>query len=343
MYKIISCASYGSSGSSVVTDYLSEYSSVKDLGTYEFRFIQDYMGISTLEDALVGSPHRMNSDIAIQNYLRYVDRQCGNSIRPRYQGFFNNRWKEISLKYIQRLTDVKWSGYWEEYQITEPKYQAILKYQILPRLRKLFSLKKKYIAHYIPTKPMYFSFPSEEKFLNETRRYINELCKTLDPRHEYEYLMFDQLMPPANISKYERYFDSIKTIVVDRDPRDYYLENVLRWGERWVPKDVEKFAILYRMQREQAKQFPDSDNVLRIRFEDTIFKYHEFEQQINEFLNLDAKEHVSPLSKFDPSKSINNTRLWKKRNVDPNIIEEIENLLPEFLYDFESASKNAKQ
>lgn len=333
-YKIVSCASYGSSGSSVVTDYLSEYGSVKDLGTYEFRFIQDYMGISTLEDALVGSPHRLNSDIAIQNYLRYVDRQCGNVIRPRYQGFFKNRWKEISLAYVKRLVDIEWPGYWEEYQITEPKYQAMLKYQILPRLRKLFSINKKYIAHYIPTKPMYFSFPSEEKFLTETRRYINELCEILDPEHEYEYLMFDQLMPPANIGKYERYFDSIKTIVVDRDPRDYYLENVLRWGEQWVPKDIEKFAILYRKQREQAQKFQDSENVLRVQFEDTIFKYDEFERQIQDFLSLDVHNHIYPRTRFNPAKSINNTRLWDKRKVSYDIIKKIEDLLAEYLYDF---------
>lgn len=335
-YKIVSCASYGSSGSSVVTDYLSEYGSVKDLGTYEFRFVQDYMGISTLEDALVGSPHRMNSDIAIQNYLRYVDRQCGNIIRQRYQGFFKNKWKEISQAYVDRLIDVEWSGYWEEYQITEPKYQAILKYQILPRLRKLFSINKKYIAHYIPTKQMYFSFPSEEKFLTETRRYINELCEILDPEHEYEYLMFDQLMPPANIGKYERYFDSIKTIVVDRDPRDYYLENVLRWGEQWVPKDIEKFAILYRKQREQAQKFPDSENVLRVQFEDTIFKYDEFECQIQDFLSLDVHNHIYPRTRFNPAKSINNTRLWEKRKVSYDIIKKIEDLLAEYLYDFNS-------
>lgn len=336
IYNIISCASFGSSGSSVITDYLSEYKSVKDLGTFEFRFVQDYMGISSLEDALVTSPHRLNSDIAIQNYLRYVDRQCGNIIRPRYQGFFKNKWKEISLDYLRSLVDVEWPGYWEEYQIIAPKYQAMLKYQLLPRIKRLFSFRKKYIGHYLPTRPMFFSFPSEEKFLNNTRKYINELCKVIDPGHEYKYLMFDQLMPPANIGKYERYFYSIKTIVVDRDPRDYFLENALRWGEPWMPKDVEKFAVLYRKQREQARLFPDSENVLRIQFEDTIFKYQEFEKKIQNFLGLENHEHVLPLSRFNPAKSIKNTMLWESRNNCLGFIKKIEELLPEYLYDFDS-------
>lgn len=340
IYNIVSCASFGSSGSSLVTDFLSEYSSIKDFGTYEFRFLQDYMGISTLEDALVTSPHRLNSDTAIKNYLRYVDRQCGNFIKPRYQKFFDYRWKEISMRYIDRLVDAQWQGYWEEYQILEPKLIAMLKYQLWPRLKRALSLHKRYIARYVPTKPMYFSYPSEEKFLMCTRQYINELCQVLDPEHKYQYLMFDQLMPPANISKYERYFDSIKTIVVDRDPRDYYITNVIKLREKWIPEDLEQFAIIYRNHREQAKRFEDSHNVLRIRFEDAIYHYDDFKVRIQDFLNLKGDDHIAPKTRFNPDVSIKNTMLWLKMDVDPEIIYRIEDLFPEYLYDFNSKDKN---
>lgn len=334
IYNIVTCASFGSSGSGVITDYLSEYKSIKSNGSYEFRFVHDYMGIGTLEDALVTSPHRLNSDIAIQNYLQYVDRQCGNIIKPRYQKFFNYKWKKISLEYIDKLVDTQWEGYWEEYQIITPKFISLLRYQIWPKIKRLLSINKKYPAFYMPVRPMYFSFPSEEKFLSCTREYINELCEEIDPNREYQYLMFDQIMPPANISKYERYFDSIKTIVVDRDPRDYYITNVLKGGEKWVPADVEKFAILYRKHREQASQFQDSSNVLRIQYEDTIYHYDEFEKQLKSFLNLKDSDHIARKTKFNPDISINNTILWEKRKVSLELIHHIEKLLPEFLYDF---------
>lgn len=333
-YEIVSCASFGSSGSSVVTDYLSEYKGIKDLGSFEFRFLQDYMGVSTLEDALVRTPHRLNSDIAIQNFIRYVNQKSGNFLRPRYNAFFNNRWKEISMKYIGKLTDLSWPGYWEEYQITDPAIQAFLKYQLWPRVRRAFSFPKKYISHYLPVRTMYFSYPTEEKFLACTREYMRELCREIDPGHEFRYIMFDQLMPPADISRYERYMDSVKTIVVDRDPRDYYLENVLRWGERWVPRPVDEFVRLYRLHREQARRFTDSGNVLRIRFEDTILHYDDFERQMQQFLGLDPESHVTPRLRFDPSKSIRNTRLWEKRKIDPAVIHRIEDALPEFIYDY---------
>ena len=47
--KIISCASYYGSGSSAITDLISEYNSVFSLSTEEFSFVQDPDGISDLE------------------------------------------------------------------------------------------------------------------------------------------------------------------------------------------------------------------------------------------------------------------------------------------------------
>ncbi len=334
MYKIVSCAGFGSSGSGVVTDYLREFDSIKNFGDYEFRFLQDYGGVSMLEDTLVHNYHRLNSDIAIQNFIRYIEYQSGDFLNRRYEKFFGGKFKEISYRFLEKLIDVKWNGYWEEYQILEPQWITIFKYKLYPRLLKLLHGNRHYIARYVPRKPMYFSFPEGDYFCRCVKDYINELCEVIDPQRKYKYIFFDQLMPPANISKYERYFDSIKTIVVDRDPRDYYIENVLRWGEGWVPKSVKDFALLFRKHREQAKAFTNSSNVLRLTFEDAVFKYDEFENTVMNFLELDKSEHISPKRYFDPAKSVLNTRLWTKREVNIAIIDQIEKLLPEFLYDF---------
>ena len=213
---------------------------------------------------------------------------------------------------------------------------SFLKFQLFPRILRALGGNKKYIAHYLPTRPMYFAAPSEDYFLKCAKEYIQELCSTIDPERKFRYIFMDQLIPPANLSKYERYFDSIKTIVVDRDPRDYYLENVLQWGEKWIPKSIEKFAILYRKHREQASQFKDSENVIRIRFEDAIFKYLTFEKTIQEFLNLTPNDHIAAKKFFNPENSAKNTQLWMKRKGTLDIVNKIEKLLPEYLYDFKS-------
>ena len=98
-YKIVSCASFGSSGSGVVTDYLSEFENINNFGDFEFRFLQDFGGVTSLEDTLVNSYHRLNSDIAIQNFINYVEWQAGDIFNKRYEQFFHGQFKKISYDF----------------------------------------------------------------------------------------------------------------------------------------------------------------------------------------------------------------------------------------------------
>ncbi|GHU74081.1 hypothetical protein FACS189450_14630 [Spirochaetia bacterium] len=45
-YKIVSCASFGGTGSGVVTDYLAEFDNIYNPGDSEFRFLHDYCGVA---------------------------------------------------------------------------------------------------------------------------------------------------------------------------------------------------------------------------------------------------------------------------------------------------------
>ena len=109
--KIITCASYYGTGSSAVTDYLSEFSSIKNLGDYEFRFLHDIDGIADLEYHLVENHNRHNSGHALKRYKKLVDFYSGHKFIPKYEPFFGNRWKEISYKYIDSLTDFTYRGW----------------------------------------------------------------------------------------------------------------------------------------------------------------------------------------------------------------------------------------
>lgn len=334
MHKILSCASFGSSGSGVVTDYLLEFNGIFNSGDYEFRFLQDYGGVSTLEDVLVHNYHRLNSDIAIQNFMNYVDYQSGDVFSKRYERFFNGQFRKLSYQYLNKLIDAEWKGYWEEYQVFGNKFENALKYKIYPRLLRLLHGNQHYIARYVPRKKMYFSSPTHEYFCQCTKEYIRDLCKSVDPSGRYQYLYFDQLLPPTNINRYNHYFDDLKVIVVDRDPRDYYLENVERWGEGWVPSDVEQFIDVYKGIRNQINFETDAPNILRISFEDAIYNYDSFSEKINEFLGLSKKDHLYPKERFNPIDSAKNTQLWKSRSVDKHVIAKIEEQLGSYCFDF---------
>lgn len=335
-YSILTCASYGASGSGIVTDYLMEFDNIHNPGNFEFRFLQDFGGITTLEDCLVHSHHRLNSDVAIRLFKKYVDYQAGNLLAKRYNKVFKGEFKQISYNFINDLIEGQWKGQWEEDQVLSPKYKDWLYYKIWTRIKRIIELNRNYIGKYYPTRDMYFANPSYEEFIVAVRKYLNNLFSVIDKDHKYDYLYFDQILPPDNLKRYFQYFDDIHVVVVDRDPRDYYIENVIKWGEKYLPHDIDTFIKVFKGLRKKLSEEEITNNVLRVKMEDTIYKYNEFSKKIDEFIGIAPGHHVSPKQYFDPAKSINNTQLWKKRHVDMDIIKRIEDELGEYCYDFDN-------
>lgn len=333
-YSVVTCASFGSSGSGVVTDFLGEFEGIYNPGDYEFRFLQDYGGITTLEDCLVHSHHRLNSDIAIKNFIKYADYQCGDVFNRRYNRFFNGRFGVHTTEFIKEILDIEWPGYWEEYQVLSPKYVTLFKYKIWPRLLRMLDGNRHYIARYLPRTPMYYSNPTAEDFQAAVRRYMRRLCEEVDPKGENRYVYFDQLVPPDNIDRYFNYFDDLKVVVVDRDPRDYYIENVIKYREGWVPEEVDKYIALYKGLRSKIDREHENRNIKRVRFEDTIFHYDDFKKEMCDFLGLEESSHVRPLSGFNPEVSSKNVGLWEKMDVPRDLIRKIEDGLGDYCYDF---------
>ena len=137
-------------------------------------------------------------------------------------------------------------------------------------LKKFF--KKYYLKRFFD---MYYSYPTEEKFISMTKQYLENLWEATEAREDT--LVFDQLVPACNISKYIKYFNNIKVIVVDRDPRDMYVLNKYFWDDEVIPtENVDIFIKHFKLLRKhQQFEKEDKDIVLRIRFEDAIYKYED--------------------------------------------------------------------
>lgn len=332
-HKVITCASYGGTGSSVVTDLFKEFDNCFSAGDYEFRFLQDYDGVSTLENALLNNYHRMNSDIAIRRFKKIVDYHSGNAVFKRYEKFFKGKFKEISYEYIDSLIDISWRGYWEHHAIETNSLNRFFAYKIYPRVKKVFRSKsEKGFVMQPPKKELYFSYPVD-RFYEATKKYTRQLCAVVDPEHKYENLVFDQLVPPYNISRYLNYFDDLKVIVIDRDPRDLFVINETRWKESWIPShDVDKFIKWYRLLREPQKhEQEDPKRILRLQFEDVVLNYEENLSTILTFLEVDSKNHIEKKKYFNPAVSVNNMALYKNYE-DQKIIKQIQNELSEYCF-----------
>lgn len=335
--RIITCAGYYATGSSAITDYISEFENCKSLTNYEFRFLQDPNGISDLEYNLVENHHRHNSGYALKNYKKMVDFLAGGKFNKRYERLFNGDWKKISYKYIEALTEFTYKGYWDYDVKDEGKLKYIKNRLVNKFLEKVF-WRNNAERHYneLPKEITYCSYPTEEEFLNKTRAYVEELFTAVNVENKAN-VMVDQIVPASNIDRYLRYFNDVKVFVVERDPRDLYLLARYKWKLTVLPTDLETFCKWYAFTRRHRKTEKYNEEKVRfLYFEDLIYKYEDTTSKIKEFLGFEESEHVNPKKYFNPEISINGTRLWEKAlgKGHEKEIEYIENNLKEYLYSY---------
>lgn len=345
--RFISCASYYGTGSSAITDFVSEYGNVYSFTSEEFRFVQDPDGISDLEYNLVENFNRHNSGHALKRYKKLVDYYAGNGIVKRYESFFHGAWKKYSYEYIDKLTDFKYNGWWF-YDLYDRGSFYHFRKRIVNKLLHMTIWRNdpERVFNTMKNEITYCSHPSEEKFLQCTKEYID--CLFASVSDGYETVMVDQIVPPTNLKRFLRYFDDIKVVVVDRDPRDLFVLGKYVWKDGIMPDNVEDFVNWFKYTRSHRKsENLNTENITFIQFEDLVYKYDETSQKLAEWLELDEKDHINPKKCFDPAVSVKNTQVFK--NVDCEIyeieyiqseIEYIQKELQEYLYDFENEGES---
>lgn len=333
--RIISCASYYATGSSAITNYLEEFDDCYSLTDYEFRFLYDPDGVGDLEFHLVENHHRHNSGYALKRFKRFVD-ELGNPYFKKYEHFFDGKWKIISNIYIDRLTEFTYTGYWHQDVIDKGLFFYIRKRCLNKFLQHtVWKNQKERALNEMPKEITYCSYPSEEKFLEYTRAYTEELFNAANRQNKTNVIV-DQVVPPSNVNRYLRYFNDIKVFIVERDPRDVYLAEKYIYKGRVVPTEsVELYCKWYEYTRRHRNyEHFDNEKVMFVRFEDLIYNYDTMTKNINHWLGFSDSEHIHIKERFDPKISINNTRLWEKIPGVEQDVRYIEEHLPQYLYPY---------
>lgn len=330
MKEIITCASYGGTGSSAITDLLLEFDEIKAIKEFEFTIAHEIDGINSLEYGLVNNWNRLNNDEYIYRFYKLKNR-----LKNEYSKYFPNFDRYIE-EYIANLVDISFNGYWHQHKYRTTTMVRKLKYEIPNKVkRKLSTITKneyEYVPYYKRNK-MYTSRPTREKFINETQKFFENIINDLDSRNEYNYIALDQLVPCNNFNIYSRYFNNIKIIVVDRDPRDLYILNKKFWKEGWIPTDnIHDFINWYKILRIGREEELKRENVLFIQFEDLIFSYEKKVADILEFIGISEYNHNKKFQYFNPKVSIKNIQLYKKYNEYEEDIKIIENNLQCYCY-----------
>ena len=319
--QFICVSGFGYSGSGAVIDILGEFDS-HYVFNKEFRLIKDPDGIIDLEDALVNNWQELKSDIAIRRFRRLINvtgrkQKLFSKFGYNFNEIFNNQFYAYEEDYINELVDIQWKGDWP-YHLHEFNWLKLFFY----RLKRSFGLNP------YEKDIMYFSYPGE-KFYITTKIYLNNLFLNIVDCEKYNTVVLDQALPPYRPQKYLDYFHKVKIIVVDRDPRDVFVE--LSQFPSYPSQPVERFIKYFKCQRNAVTNASKSNNVLQLKFEDLIFNYENILKKIYNFLGFNEYHHSKKMMFFQPKKSLNNFGKWKEWKALDDI-QKIEKELSPFLY-----------
>lgn len=335
MNKIVIPTGYMGSGSSALTDLLSEFDGFEaPQGSFEYVFLHCPNGVFDLEDKLLVGNNALRSDEALRSFEGTMKDLYDTPFWwvGDYQHTLSPRFMDITHTYIRKLTLIESENFWYP--------QERRGWGVFPRLAFNKALRTFTRGKIFPKKPllyekMRFSLPTPEEFYQASREYIAALFAEMG--RERTSLILDQLLLPFNVWRMERYFDdNVECFIVDRDPRDVFILNKYVWAKNNsqipYPMDVEQYCRYYDCMR-RSERPASSDHVHRIHFEDLVYRDDITQSKIMGVLNIDPAVHKSPRSNFDPRCSIENTQLFLLPEYEQESTY-IADHLSKYLYDF---------
>lgn len=335
MKKIIVPTGYMGSGSSAVTDLITEFKTCQNThGAYEYIFLHCPNGLFDLEDKLLKGNTVVRSDEAIRTFEHQMDKLYSKKFWwvGNYKKIIGEEFKKYTDEYINSITEFKHDGYY--YMHEDVNFLMFVKLLIRKPFKILFkNINFKKILKY--KDGMKVSFITDKEFYDCSKKYIDSIIKIV--AKEKENVILDQFLLPHNLYRIPNYFeDNLKVIVVERDPRDIFVLNKYIWPKKGLripfPLDVHEFCAFYDKMRKNEKII-DSNNILRIRFEDLIYNYDDTLEKVMKLLSLSSSEHINKFKKFDPKKSIVNTQIFRDDKYQEEI-KIIEEKLDKYLYNF---------
>lgn len=255
---------------------------------------------------------------------------------------FGDEFNRLTEQYISEITELKAKSWWYMNRVEKGNLFCLVDraYSFARRLltgglhnEHRYSLLSK-------TEMGYYSAISEEKFLKATRKYIDAVFSYVN-KENAPYVMVDQLVSVTNTERYIRYFNDIKIIVTELDPRDVYLYKKTRFNWGVVPTaTVEKYVEWFKITRKYSRPEQEhTSRVLRVQFEDLIYNYEATTKRMAEFIGLPESKHVRLRTKLNPDVSIKNTNLKKSVKGYEKEIAYIEEHLKDYLFNFDAYEK----
>lgn len=309
--QFISVGGYGYSGGSLVKDLLREFSECTVFDP-EFRLIKDPYGLMHLENNLVHNwSGSLDSHVAIKDFLWLAEKLYVKNAKyergMNYKEEINSNLLNISKDYIKKLTQYECDGTW-----------YILEYKIHTLERILDKYRRKYLKKKprIPKKQnIYYSKPSKEEFTVATKEYLKKIFNESNVLKKTGRAVIHNAISFYNPKQGFEYFDNIKMVLVDRDPRDIYVDLLSKKDPAFIGSiakhGVNEFIEDFKNRRSRQPEYIKDKRILILRFEELILDYDNKLDEIMNFLKLPVSEHINKKRDFNPEISKKNLGLWK--------------------------------
>lgn len=328
--KVVTCCGFYGSGSSAITDLLREYDNVACGTDYEISLIYMYHGLNDLYHYLIECPERNNVNYAIGDFYRTCLALAKGGMN--YEKYFNHVFMDATKEYLVKLSPKFYFA--RDYHFEKSNSLRAGVHHLLNKVYQVITRGKNpyHLIYVSEPQPFYLPELSDHEFIQFTKEYLEILLQAI--KGNKELVMVDQLVSASGFERCTRYFDDLKIILVDRDPRDIFLSMKYIWKERdefW--DNVQLFCDWYRWAHQMS--FPRPTNVLRIQFEDLIFHYSMEVDKIEQFIGggVNQAHHTMSKTSFKPEESKQNCRLWERYPNESMNIKLIQENLKNYLVD----------
>jgi hypothetical protein len=344
MKKIIDISGFGHSGKTAITDYVKQFPEVFGYpNNIEFEIFRVPDGLLDLYYSIYESWNLIRSRVRINEYKKLVHR-IGRIQHPSdplsyffasshsYNKYFNNKFIEISEKYLENIiTGKQEKSFWP--------YENL---RVSP-IELFWNKVKARLFNDLASADLIYS--DRNAFLKHTQNYIQALFnEATDESHTHILLnnAFDPFYPEPCLDM----VGNGLSIIVERDPRDIYASQI-NTKDMYIPdyemtktadkirqqftgfSDIDYFIFRYKSIRENVR-ITNDPRIMRIRYEDFVLQHNTFAPKVNSFLGLGNLNQVAD-SNFDIQVSFKNIGLWKKYSDLPEI-KKIEKELGAYCY-----------
>lgn len=332
-------AGYMGTGASAAVDIVKEFKGSYNFET-EIRMIKDPYGLHELEQTVLSTNWDViRSSTAVWDFIdasKIWSRFGGNPLSApglSYKKRINKDYMRYTYEFVTEICDCEFrcDFYSDAFRKNYLQYVIDRNRRYIEKITK----GKLRIANR-KTRQDYLCKPSEERFLSALKKYLMQIFTPVNTVDDVRIIILDQAISGNNPLLVTRYFENGKIIIVDRDPRDIYVDN-MEYPDFLVKnpnsiQEAKKFCQFFLASREENKQ--NHPNILYLQFENLVSNYEDELVKIRSFLNLSAEDHLRKGEFFNPMESRKNMQIWKKHYKKFNIaIDYISHNLSNYLYD----------